>query len=133
MQSLPVRQTYQRKCFRSILLWKCGSFRDSRITDTPCSCIVYAVCPLFQRLILHTCPSVEYISSLFGTGPSTTVIEKTREAPHFCFHLPLSRSRTNTNSILWLSLQFTTGRTIQIAVLMSLWTILLKVWRCLSF
>ena len=45
LQSLPVRQTYQRKCFRSILLWKCGSFRDSRITDTPSSCIVYAVRP----------------------------------------------------------------------------------------
>ena len=43
--SLPIRQTYQRKCFRSILLWKCGSFRDSRITDTPRSCIVYAVRP----------------------------------------------------------------------------------------
>ena len=42
---LPVRQTYQRKCFRLILLWKCGSFRDSRITDTPRSCIVYAVRP----------------------------------------------------------------------------------------
>ena len=39
--------------------------------------LVHCICcmPLLLGLILHTCPSVEYISSLFGIGPSTTVIE----------------------------------------------------------
>ena len=71
---LSVRQTYQRKCFR-FLLWECGSFLSQGITKCAYARALYMMYAPLLGLILHTCPSVEYISSLFGIGPSTTVIE----------------------------------------------------------